>query len=292
MSEEEKLDNAEQEAVEAVVPPAGPGQRLLAAREAAGLSREEVATRLRLRLELIRALEEDDYDALPPPAFVSGYLRSYARLLDLPVDEIVDSVPAHEEPATIVSPVMPPRQRRSGDLPVKAVTYLVILVLLVLLAVWWSARRPAKPLAVTAAPEVVKPGGSVELTLPPAPAEQAPAVDSSASAPVVEQGTEENAPLPAASPSPAAEAEIQLEVSADCWTEIKDATGSQVVFELLKAGSTRTVRGKAPFDVFLGYSPGVTVYYQGKVFDQSRYRRKDVARFHLGKASDNAVSAE
>ncbi len=296
---EENVENVTAEVVEAA-PQVGPGKRLREAREAAGFSREEVAARLRLRLDLIRALEEDDQASLPPATFVSGYLRSYARLLELPVDEIVGSLAPREEQTPIVSPVMPPRQRRSGDLPVKAVTYLIILALIALLTVWWVGRRPSAPTAESSAPEVVKPGGTVELALPPAaPEAQAPAeaaanggaaTTTESPAPAAQPDT--SATKPQASVAPAAQAEIQLEVSADCWTEIKDATGSQVLFELLKAGSTRTVRGKAPFDIFLGYAPGVTVYYQGQVFDHSRFQRKDVARFHLGKASDNAVPAE
>ena len=65
-----------------------------------------------------------------------------------------------------------------------------------------------------------------------------------------------------------------------------------MAFELLKGGTSSTVLGKAPFDVFLGYAPGVTIYYQGKAFDMSPYEHGNKAHFHLGKASDNAVLDE
>lgn len=68
---------------------AGPGERLRAAREAAGLSVEEVAERLNLLQYFVRALEENNYKRIRGDTFVRGYLRNYARLLGLDPDEIV-----------------------------------------------------------------------------------------------------------------------------------------------------------------------------------------------------------
>lgn len=265
---------------------AGPGQRLRLAREAAGLSREEVSTRLRLRLELIRALEEDDYAHLPPLAFVSGYLRSYARLLELPAEELVAMLERRDESPVLVSPVMAPHQRRSSDWPVRVVTWLIILLLIGLLAAWWLARQPQEEDVAADPVPTLRSGGTVELSLPPAGEtvlpEEPVAVEP---APAVE--------LPAPTPAPLALAEIQLEATnGDCWLEIKDAAGTQVAYELLKEGNTRTVRGKAPFEVFLGYAPAVTLYYQGQVFDHRPFHRRDVAKFRLGKAADNKPLAE
>lgn len=264
----------------------GPGQRLRLAREAAGLSREEVSTRLRLRLELIRALEEDDTAHLPPVAFVSGYLRSYARLLDLPAEELVAMLERRDESPVLVSPVMAPHQRRSSDWPVRVVTWLLILLLIGLLVAWWLARQPQETEAVLEQVPTLRSGGTVELSLPPA-GETAPPEE-----PVAQE------PPPAAEPpapvaAPLALAEIQLEAThGDCWLEIKDAAGTQVAYELLKEGTTRTVRGKAPFEVFLGYAPAVTLYYQGQVYDHRPFHRRDVAKFRLGKAADNKPLAE
>ncbi len=265
---------------------AGPGQRLREAREAAGLSREEVSARLRLRMELIRALEEDDVAHLPPVAFVSGYLRSYARLLELPAEELVSMLDRGDEAPALVSPVMPPHQQRSGDWPVKVVTWLIVLLLIALLAAWWFARQPERDVVV-APTAVVTPGDSIELNLPVE--EHRPELLAEPPA------TVEEVPVVSVTPVPVvvAMAEVQLEaVSADCWVEVKDASGNQLVYELLAQGNTRTVRGKAPFDVFLGFAPAVTVYYQGQVFDHSAFQRRDVAKFRLGKAGDNKPVVE
>lgn len=68
---------------------ARPGHELRCARERAGISREHMAERLRLAPQQFDALEHDDYGELPPPAFVRGYIRAYARELGLEPEEFV-----------------------------------------------------------------------------------------------------------------------------------------------------------------------------------------------------------
>ena len=66
-----------------------PGQRLKRGRELRGLSTAEVAASLKLSLRFIEAIEQDRYDHLPEPVFVRGYMRSYARLLQLDETDVV-----------------------------------------------------------------------------------------------------------------------------------------------------------------------------------------------------------
>lgn len=67
-----------------------PGIQLRKAREARGLSRKDIADRLHLSEKVIDAIDKDDYVHLPVPAFVRGYLRSYADLAGLNADLIVE----------------------------------------------------------------------------------------------------------------------------------------------------------------------------------------------------------
>jgi cytoskeleton protein RodZ len=59
------------------------GQMLREARESQGLSVEEVATRLRLMQRQVEAIEADDFASLGQPVFARGFVRNYAKLLDL-----------------------------------------------------------------------------------------------------------------------------------------------------------------------------------------------------------------
>jgi len=84
-------------------PTPGPGADLKAAREGLQVSIREVADALNLPARVIEALETDDYDRLPPTVFTRGYLRSYARLLELPSDELLARYPEVTEEVEIAS---------------------------------------------------------------------------------------------------------------------------------------------------------------------------------------------
>lgn len=65
------------------------GQRLAAARIEWGVSVSEVAAYLNLSDAVIEALESGAHERLPGLTFVKGYLRAYAKLLNLDPDEII-----------------------------------------------------------------------------------------------------------------------------------------------------------------------------------------------------------
>lgn len=64
------------------------GDRLRLAREAAGLSLADVATRTRITQRHLAAIEKSDFSELPGRTYVTGFARAYARAVDLPETEI------------------------------------------------------------------------------------------------------------------------------------------------------------------------------------------------------------
>ena len=65
------------------------GQTLAAAREARGLTIDEVASRLRLGKHRVAALEEDRIGLIVAPVFVKGYLRQLAPLYGLKYEDLL-----------------------------------------------------------------------------------------------------------------------------------------------------------------------------------------------------------
>ena len=130
-----------------------PGQILRAGREAKSRSVVEVAQKLRLRVEVIRDIESDNFGQVAAPVYIRGYLRSYARLVDLPEEQVLA---AYEEIAPEVEQIfarpaaafpaqdMPvymqsnntPRQRRV----IRWISGLIIGALIMLVAVWWRGQ--------------------------------------------------------------------------------------------------------------------------------------------------------
>lgn len=69
-----------------------PGAKLRAAREAQGLSIQDVATRTRIAQRQLEAVERDDYAALPGIPYAVGFARAYARAVDVNEVEIAADV--------------------------------------------------------------------------------------------------------------------------------------------------------------------------------------------------------
>jgi cytoskeleton protein RodZ len=75
------------------------GQRLKAVREEKNLSLEKVFQATRIRVNYLRALEDDDLSVMPSPVQARGYLRNYAEYLGLDLDRILDEVRAAQHNA-------------------------------------------------------------------------------------------------------------------------------------------------------------------------------------------------
>ncbi|MDH3372483.1 MAG: DUF4115 domain-containing protein, partial [Gammaproteobacteria bacterium] len=89
-----------------------------------------------------------------------------------------------------------------------------------------------------------------------------------------EQAQEEPAPVvsePLPEPVPAANGEtrITLSFSGDCWTEISDATGRRLFFDMGRTGNNVDLTGRAPFAVLFGNAENVSVRVDGNDYPVS-----------------------
>ncbi|WP_145518790.1 cytoskeleton protein RodZ [Yersinia mollaretii] len=124
------------------------GVRLRQAREALGLTQQTVAERLCLKVSTIRDIEEDKAQANLASTFHRGYIRSYAKLVHLPEDELL---PMLEKQAPIRAAKVAPMQsfslgkkhkKRDGWL--MTFTWLIVLVVLGLTGAWWWQNHQAQ----------------------------------------------------------------------------------------------------------------------------------------------------
>ena len=67
------------------------GQILQAAREDRQLSIHDITQRLLLNKQVIVDIENDDYGKIPAKVYAEGYLRAYAKLLNLSVDDVLNN---------------------------------------------------------------------------------------------------------------------------------------------------------------------------------------------------------
>lgn len=59
------------------------GQILKESRESQFYTLDDIEKSIKIRKELLTALEEDNYTKLPPPTFVQGFIKNYAKFLNL-----------------------------------------------------------------------------------------------------------------------------------------------------------------------------------------------------------------
>ncbi|WP_439830423.1 RodZ domain-containing protein [Aeromonas caviae] len=287
----------------------GPGQLLRNAREQLGWTREQVASRIHLRLTLIAAIEADTYDKHTSHTFIRGYLRAYAKLVGIPEETIL----AAYEKLGLIPPDnidMQSFSRRSrqqaNDSRLKVVTWLVILVLIGLSVAWWwqsTARRSAGDDAL-AATEMSATVNTPEANVAPAVevAEPVlPAASDAVSTQVVVSGATATLPVVATDASaavptdvsgavstaestttePAKAPQLKMSFTADCWLDVKDANGKTLFSGLKKANDELVLEGPEPLRFIIGAPMAVNLEYQGKSFDMSRYNNGRTARFSL-----------
>ncbi|MDE0422054.1 MAG: DUF4115 domain-containing protein [Gammaproteobacteria bacterium] len=69
----------------------------------------------------------------------------------------------------------------------------------------------------------------------------------------------------------------------DSWVEVRDQNGDLVHGDLGRGGDTVTLRGKAPFDILVGYAAGVEISFNGDPVALEPGTRGDVARLVVGR---------
>lgn len=112
---------------------------------------------------------------------------------------------------------------------------------------------------------------------PNAPAEAGAATQAPVAGSV--SGEQPAASVPAVA---AGEGRLELQFSADCWTKVTDANGKVLFSGMGKAGTFRTVTGKPPLDLHLGFASGVQVSYNGEAVSLAGNTRGETARLKLG----------
>ena len=279
------------------------GERLAEARRAKQISVLEIAKELHVEEAKIRALESNDFDVLGAPVFAKGHLKKYSQLVGVDHDDVLADyyrlTRAQEMPPVIVNRQKPRREVSPGPL----VAAIIVLVL-VAVGYWLLSERPfATPPMPAATPSAAPAPASTSAPLTATePAGDTGPGEEPAAEPPAEEMPEQ---IPADEPDPApaetqqqpppvledtavpVEGEVRLSVTflGDCWTEITDATGRRLFFQLGRSGRTVNVSGAAPLTVLFGDADNVDVRVNGEDFTiPAANRRGRTARLEISGA--------
>ena len=290
------------------VEPSTLGGRLAVAREAKQLTQQDVSNTLRLSLKQVADLENSDFAALPEPMVTRGFIRNYARLLDLDAEPLLAiyraQVPDRLPDAILVQSSMHFEMPTKGNhLWFKYVLGSVVLLVLVLL---WFAYMPKyeKPAVekLNATEHLVVEQSLPEIALPAA--ERLAGSDTE----VLNLPNADVASIASNSTTPAAvlaepksvvklEAPAKVEVKGNVpasmskkvtvtctdssWMQAKDKSGKGVFEKKLAAGSTETFDGEMPLSIWIGNAKGTSLTFLGKPVDLTASTQNNVARLTL-----------
>ncbi|QJD30426.1 RodZ domain-containing protein [Methylococcus geothermalis] len=277
------------------------GAILKAAREARRWGIDKIARELHLPVETVGALERDDYSVLPPPTFVRGYVRSYARLLGLPEQEAVDAY--HRVVGEGAEPALHPAARGQGEARPASWAGPLGWLLVGMLGIWgyqyWRSSQTSEPVPSPVglsgpAPEESAARGAglpadAETPHPsnmPATAVRPLEVAGASPAPSVRSDTPAPAPglaQPSGQSGQPEVATLVLSFSGDSWASVIDADGKKLLYQTVAKGQVRTVQGKAPFKITLGRPADTLLEYNGQAYDHGYKSNRTSVRFIVPK---------
>lgn len=294
------------------------GGALRQAREAQGLSVQDVASKLRLSPKQIEAIEADHFSILPEPTIVRGFIRNYAKQLKINSEPLLDAytviVPSNTQHELILKPTTN-MQVTSGDKP-KIGSYIWAgLAGFLALGAWLFYQNyiekpsPTKPSAnmesgteaLQSLPEPALPAAerapelqtATELTLPAAPDAALPAAPVDLAAPATPNAAPAATLPTVAVPAVPAEltsenssaavglAKLELNASQETWVGIIDAEGKQIYDKIIYAGSREVVEAKLPLNITVGNARASSLTLNGKSIELGPHSRNNVARIKL-----------
>ena len=207
----------------ASVAPPSIGPKLRQARIDRSLSIEETAWRTRIRPDLLRALEDERFEAIGQQSLVRRNLSSYARFLGMDPTEVVEeftSLQPEPEPSSIEEL---DRKNRQAPRPKRPK---------------WLIAAVASGVALAVAAGVGALGGQTERPAAKTTSVPSRAVSRTPSTPRI------------AAPVPAARARVTLVVVALAPTRVSiQADGAQIFDGTMVAGESRTFRARSAVDI-------------------------------------------
>lgn len=285
----------------------GLGVTLSKAREGLGLSQAEAAQRLKLSVRQIEAIEREDWASLPGEVFLRGFVRNYARTLELNPMDLIRPVSSDAATRTITAPSEGLTIGRSPLTRLLALPLLALLLFLLIVAGLYQWLSQGEQTLVSQPPASQSPPSSSETAQVPAVSDGAPgtvvqplALDPQAleTAPG-EAGPPEAAPAAEVPPAPVQEpvkpqteatdtssavqegtATIRFLPGEDAWIQVVDGQG-QRFSKLVRAGVGEQLTGRPPFKLVVGNAASVKLTYNGHQIDLSPFIGEKVARLTL-----------
>jgi cytoskeleton protein RodZ len=250
------------------------GQRLRAAREERGITPEQAAYRSKVPLQLLYALESDDYRLLPDPAYLIRPLHDYARVLGMdPLafeEEFRQRIRRQPSPSLAVIPPPEPPSPIPWTQILWTLGAIAVVLPLVFIALSLVSKRMGEqasappPPAPIVVPATSPSGGPEAPASPVTPAQPAPPTSPAQAAPTPPAAV---APPPGPAGTAAERLARRLLLAATAveptWMRVR-ADGGEEREVLLQKGQTVRFGAEKGFVVTIGNAGGVQLTLNGE----------------------------
>ncbi len=264
------------------------GERLAAARREQQITVLEVAKELHLDEPKVRALEQNNFELLGAPVFAKGHLRKYAMLVGVDNDDVLQDYYKLNR-ASGMPPVVGKVRKPAGEMSPGPWIAAIVVLLIAATAYWWFLLADTPQ---STGPELQAPisepltddlGGTGVVVDSGIESDTADPLIDTVEVQLSEPATVDTSPFvtPVASPV-AGEVRLTLRFTGDCWTEVSDASGRRLFFDLGRDGRSVSVSGQAPLSVLFGNADNVSLRVNGTAYTISPAdRRGETARLTI-----------
>jgi len=289
-----------------------PGKILSDGRKQAGLTPQQVADKLFLKVSVIEDLESDKIDDTKSLTFSKGYVKNYAKLLGLNAEQVITAFESfHNKPQETAKLQSFSKRvaKQAQDDRWMMVTYALLVLLIAAIVIWWYQQPRDAVGSTVAEPEPRQQASQVanqqagqdkewleidgqEDNQEVQPLVAAPDTqDSESTESSPEAVSNEANELPQAqaesdaNPPPEVEesnlAQLVFTFAEDCWVNITDATGEAIAYGVKAAGREMALEGQPPFQITLGAPQVVQITYNGEPVDMSEFTGREIGRLTL-----------
>lgn len=291
---------------------------LTEARKVQNYSVDDICEHIKVPKHVISAIEANDVEALPPPTFTQGYIRAYAKFLEISDKDLLEMY-NQAVPHDLASALKPrsslPGEASSQSPVVKAVTMLLIAGSIA--AVLYGSFQYYQEKADVMENELESKQRSFTGNSLDSPSssglynrqdtgfseDDESTAENSAS---FELQIAEEAVLPleiseasegvvvgvvAEESEPVTQDDV-VEIYAEqgAWMEVKDATSARLLYNMVPTGESRVLKGKAPFRISMGNARSTRVVINDIEIDFTAYiNSKNTASFTVSNEGENIL---
>ena len=251
-----------------------PGQLLKEARKKTRRRYKRLSSELGIPEKYLEALEENNFSIMAGPTYIKGYLRAYAKKLDLDPETVIAAFDRYLKDQRSLKKKAEKKEQKKKTKQKFSYIYaviflLIVLIMLLIVFIPEGINNPEKKQDMRSYSETeIQNSNNIPLILNTKPAlsielEQNTSQNISdlniqkevVTSEITEEVEEETIKLSIETINT-----IEMNFSGDCWIELMDKKGI-IEYRLAKAGTSIFFEGVGPFKLLIGNSKRVELFY-------------------------------